>query len=97
MYNIGGNTEKTNIEIVKLIITALGKSESLITYVKDRPGHDLRYAIDNSKINSTLKWYPEYTFEYGIKETIDWYLNNKGWIENIVSGEYMAYYEKMYS
>jgi dTDP-glucose 4,6-dehydratase len=97
VYNIGGNNEKTNMEIVKLIIKTLGKSESLIKNVKDRPGHDRRYAIDNTKITTQLGWKPAYTFEQGIKETIEWYLNNKEWIENIVSGDYMKYYENMYS
>jgi dTDP-glucose 4,6-dehydratase len=97
VYNIGGNNEKANIKIVKLIITTLGKSESLIKYVKDRPGHDRRYAIDNTKITTQLDWKPIYTFEQGIKETIEWYLNNLEWIENIVSGDYVNYYEKMYN
>lgn len=96
VYNIGGNNEKANIAIVKLIISALHKSESLIKYVKDRPGHDLRYAIDNTKITTELGWEPKYTFEQGIKETIDWYLNNQDWIRNILSGDYSTYYEKMY-
>lgn len=72
------------------------KSEDLITYVKDRPGHDVRYAIDNTKITSQLGWEPSYTFEQGIKETIQWYLDNPQWIENIVSGDYVGYYEEMY-
>ena len=97
VYNIGGNNEKANIEIVKLIIGTLGKSESLIKYVKDRPGHDRRYAIDNTKITTELGWEPEYTFEQGIRETINWYLDNEKWIENIISGEYSNYYEDMYS
>jgi dTDP-glucose 4,6-dehydratase len=97
VYNIGGNNEKANIEIVKLIIETLGKSEKLIKYVKDRPGHDRRYAIDNIKITTQLGWEPVYTFEQGIKDTIEWYLNNTGWIKNIVSGDYTNYYEKMYS
>ena len=97
VYNIGGNNEKANIEIVKLIINTLGKSESLIKYVKDRPGHDRRYAIDNTKITNELGWEPSYTFEQGIKETIQWYLENPEWIDNIISGEYANYYEKMYS
>jgi len=97
VYNIGGNNEKANIEIVKLIIAALGKSEDLIKYVKDRPGHDRRYAIDNGKITTQLGWKPEYTFDRGIKETVDWYINNQKWIENIVTGSYTEYYEKMYS
>jgi dTDP-glucose 4,6-dehydratase len=97
VYNIGGNNEKANIEIVKLIIKTLGKSEDLIKYVKDRPGHDRRYAIDNTKITTQLGWTPAYTFEQGIKETIQWYLDNTEWIENIVSGDYVNYYEQMYS
>lgn len=97
VYNIGGNNEKANIEIVKLIIEALGKSEDLITYVKDRPGHDRRYAIDNTKITTQLGWKPSYTFEEGIKETIEWYIANLDWMENIVSGDYMNYYDEMYS
>ncbi|WP_096636349.1 dTDP-glucose 4,6-dehydratase [Clostridium cochlearium] len=97
VYNIGGNNEKANIDIVKLIIKTLGKSEELIKYVKDRPGHDRRYAIDNTKITKELGWKPQYTFEQGIKETIEWYLNNTQWIENIVSGSYIKYYKRMYS
>lgn len=96
VYNIGGNNEKANIEIVKLIISTLSKSEDLIKYVKDRPGHDRRYAIDNTKITSQLGWKPAYTFEEGMKETIQWYLNNAEWMENIASGDYAGYYEKMY-
>ena len=97
IYNIGGNNEKANIEIVKLIIKTLGKSEDLIEYVKDRPGHDRRYAIDNTKITTQLGWAPAYTFEQGIAETIDWYLNNEEWMEKITSGAYMSYYDNMYS
>ncbi len=97
VYNIGGNNEKANIEIVKLIISTLGKSEDLIKYVKDRPGHDRRYAIDNTKITTELGWEPIYTFEQGMKETIQWYLENTEWIENIISGDYANYYDKMYS
>lgn len=96
VYNIGGNNEKANIEIVKLIISSLGKSEDLIKYVKDRPGHDRRYAIDNTKITSQLGWAPVYNFEDGMKETIEWYLNNTDWIQNVISGDYKTYYEKMY-
>lgn len=96
VYNIGGNNEKANIEIVKLIIGALGKSEDLIKYVKDRPGHDRRYAIDNTKITTELGWEPAYTFEQGMKETVQWYLENTKWIENIISGDYVNYYNKMY-
>lgn len=96
VYNIGGNNEKANIEIVKLIIKTVGKSDDLITYVKDRPGHDRRYAIDNTKIITELGWKPAYTFEEGIAETIKWYLNNQEWMKRIVSGEYVGYYERMY-
>ncbi|MDN5290069.1 MAG: dTDP-glucose 4,6-dehydratase [Anaerophaga sp.] len=97
VYNIGGNNEKANIEIVKLIIGTLGKKEGLIKYVKDRPGHDRRYAIDNTKITTELGWKPAYTFEQGMKETIQWYLENTKWIENIISGDYANYYDKMYT
>ena len=96
VYNIGGNNEKANIEIVKLIIKAAGASEELITYVKDRPGHDRRYAIDNTKITTELGWAPEYTFEQGIAETVKWYLDNQEWTEHIISGDYANYYDKMY-
>ena len=96
VYNIGGNNERANIEIVKLILAVLGKSESLITYVKDRPGHDRRYAIDNTKITTELNWAPSYTFQQGMSETIEWYLQNQGWVERIVSGDYMDYYSRMY-
>ena len=96
VYNIGGNNEKENIQIVRLILDFLGKGEDLITYVADRPGHDKRYAIDKTKITKELGWKPSYTFEEGIKETINWYLNNMEWIENIVSGDYMRYYKEMY-
>ncbi len=97
VYNIGGNNEKANIEVVKTILKTLDKSESLINYVKDRPGHDQRYAIDASYISKTLGWKPEYNFETGIMQTINWYLDNKSWWEEIVSGEYKNYYDKMYS
>jgi len=96
VYNIGGNNEKANIEIVKLIIGSTGKSEDLIVHVKDRPGHDRRYAIDNTKITTQLGWAPAYTFETGMAKTIEWYLSHKQWMDKIVSGEYMSYYEKMY-
>jgi len=97
VYNIGGNNEKANIEIVKLIIKILKKSESLIIYLKDRLGHDRRYSIDNTKITTQLGWKPSYSFEQGMNETIDWYLDNINWVENIVSGKYVKYYKKMYS
>jgi dTDP-glucose 4,6-dehydratase len=96
VYNIGGNNEKANIDIVKLILRDLGKDESLITYVKDRPGHDRRYAIDSTKIQNELGWKPQYKFENGISETIRWYLDNRNWWERIKSGKYVEYYQKMY-
>ena len=96
VYNIGGHNEKTNLEVVKTILKELGKSEDLITYVKDRPGHDLRYAIDPTKISKELGWQPTTRFEEGIKKTIKWYLDNKEWWQEIISGEYKNYYEKMY-
>lgn len=88
VYNLGGHSEKTNLELVKLILKQMGKSEDLITFVSDRPGHDLRYAINSTKAETELGWNRTYTFEDGIKETIDWYLNNTEWIDNILSGEY---------
>ena len=97
IYNIGGNNEKPNIEIVKLILENLDKDESLIEYVNDRPGHDRRYAIDSSKIQKELGWKPKYTFETGINETIKWYLDNLDWMEKVKSGEYQDYYQKNYS
>ncbi|MDR0853884.1 MAG: dTDP-glucose 4,6-dehydratase [Clostridiales Family XIII bacterium] len=96
VYNIGGHNEMANIDIVKLIIGYLGKPESLITYVTDRKGHDMRYAIDPKKISDELGWSPETKFADGIKLTIDWYLHNKEWWENIISGEYRKYYAEMY-
>ncbi|MDD2592385.1 MAG: dTDP-glucose 4,6-dehydratase, partial [Erysipelotrichaceae bacterium] len=96
IYNIGGNNERTNIDIVKTILRLLDKPETLISFVTDRPGHDLRYAIDSSKIRSELGWIPKYDFDTGIKETIQWYLDNKGWWQNIISGEYKDYYKRMY-
>lgn len=96
VYNVGGHNEMRNIDIVKLIIHELGKSEDLITYVTDRKGHDLRYAIDPTKIHNELGWLPETKFQDGIKRTIKWYLENRTWWEEIISGEYQNYYEKMY-
>lgn len=96
VYNIGGHNEKTNLEVVKTIIKELGKSEDLIKYVTDRPGHDMRYAIDPTKIKNDLGWEPTTSFEIGIKKTIKWYLENKPWWENIINGEYQNYYRKMY-
>ena len=96
VYNIGGHNERTNLEVVKTILKALGKPESLIKFVTDRPGHDRRYAIDPTKIETELGWKPEYTFDTGIVKTIEWYLNNKDWWEHIISGEYTKYFENMY-
>lgn len=96
IYNIGGHNEKNNIQVVKVILKALNKPESLMKFVSDRKGHDLRYAIDPTKLENELGWKPTYTFEEGIPSVIDWYLENKEWWENIVSGEYQNYYKKMY-
>ena len=96
VYNVGGHNEMKNIDIVKLICKELGKPESLITHVADRKGHDMRYAIDPTKIHNELGWLPETKFADGIKKTIKWYLDNKEWWETIISGEYQNYYEKMY-
>lgn len=103
-YNIGGFNEWQNIDLVKLLCRQMdqklgrseGESEQLITYVKDRPGHDLRYAIDASKINKELGWSPSVTFEQGLEKTIDWYLSNEDWLKRVTSGEYQNYYEKQY-
>ena len=103
-YNIGGFNEWQNIDLVKLLCRQMdaklgrlkGESEKLITYVKDRPGHDLRYAIDATKINRELGWKPSVTFEQGLEKTIDWYLSNDEWLQNVTSGDYQAYYEKQY-
>ena len=96
VYNVGGHNEMRNIDIVKLILKELGKPESLITFVTDRKGHDLRYAIDPTKIHDELGWLPETKFADGIKKTIHWYLDNRSWWEEIISGEYRNYYERMY-
>ncbi len=96
VYNIGGDSEIQNIEIVKLILAELGKPESLIRFVTDRKAHDHRYAIDFSKITKDLGWKPKTDFIFGMKKTINWYLKNKAWLNNIVSGDYREYYRKMY-
>lgn len=96
VYNIGSSNEMPNIKIIKLILEHLKKSEDLIQFVKDRPGHDRRYAIDSSKIHNELGWSPTYTFESAITKTIDWYLENKGWWDRIISGEYQNYYKQQY-
>ena len=96
VYNIGGHNEMTNLEVVKTILKELNKPKSLIKYVTDRPGHDMRYAIDPTKIKNELGWEPTTLFDKGIKKTVKWYLDNKTWLENIISGEYQKSYEKMY-
>ena len=103
-YNIGGFNEWKNIDLVKILCQQMdeklerpaGTSEKLITYVKDRPGHDLRYAIDASKINKELGWSPTVTFEEGLSETIDWYLSNEDWLNSVTSGNYQNYYKSQY-
>ena len=97
VYNIGGHNERANIDVVKTILKQLGKGEDLIEYVGDRKGHDRRYAIDPTKIHNELGWLPETKFEDGIKATVQWYLDNHSWWENIISGEYQDYYVRMYS
>jgi len=96
VYNVGGNNERTNIDIVKTILKHLNKPESLMKFVKDRPGHDRRYAIDATKLRNELGWSPKYNFETGIEQTINWYLNNQEWWENIISGEYQEYVKSQY-
>lgn len=96
VYNIGGHNERNNINVVKTILKVLGKPESLITFVTDRPGHDMRYGIDPTKINTELGWLPTTRFDDGIQKTIQWYLNNRSWWENIIAGEYQGYYDRMY-
>ena len=98
VYNLGGNSERTNLEVVRGILSILGQPESLIQYVKDRPGHDRRYAIDNSKSRRELGWAPlTTTFEQGLEETVAWYKSNQAWLDLVTSGEYQHYYEKMYA
>ncbi|MDO4485172.1 MAG: dTDP-glucose 4,6-dehydratase [Bacillota bacterium] len=96
VYNIGGHNERTNLEVVKTILRQLNKPDSLITFVGDRKGHDLRYAIDPAKISGELGWLPDTSFDVGIKKTIDWYLENEAWWKNVMTGEYQEYYNKMY-
>lgn len=97
VYNVGGNNERTNLQIVKTILEHLNKPETLIQFVQDRPGHDKRYAIDATKIKTELGWEPKYTFDSGIKQTIHWYLEHKDWWQRIVSGAYQEYYQKQYA
>ena len=96
VYNIGGHNERTNLEVVKTVLKQLNKPETLIEYVTDRPGHDMRYAIDPTKMEDELGWKPKYNFDTGIKQTIEWYLNNKEWWEHIINGEYQKYFETQY-
>ncbi len=96
VYNIGGHNERTNLEVVKTVLKELGKGEDFISYVTDRPGHDMRYAIDPTKIHKELGWLPETTFDEGIKRTVKWYLENREWWEHIISGDYQNYYDTMY-
>ncbi len=96
IYNVGGHNERTNLEVVKTILAALGKPESLIRFVPDRKGHDLRYAIDPTKLETELNWKPKYDFDTGIKQTVQWYLDNEKWWQDIISGEYRDYFQKMY-
>ena len=96
VYNVGGHNERTNLEVVKTVLRELGKPESLITFVTDRPGHDRRYAIDPSKIHAELGWLPRTTFDDGIRQTVRWYLDNRKWWEHILAGEYQHYYQTMY-
>ena len=96
IYNIGGGSEVANIDLVKKLLKILNKPESLISFVEDRPGHDLRYAIDHSKITKELNWKPEIKLETGLKKTVNWYLENKEWLNNVKTKEYLTYYEKQY-
>jgi len=96
IYNIGGDSEVSNINLVKKLLKLLNKSESLITFVKDRPGHDLRYAMNHQKITQDLNWKPRTSFEEGLKITVDWYLENEKWLKNVINKEYLKYYEKQY-
>ena len=96
VYNIGGDCEISNIELVRKILKILNKPESLITFVKDRPGHDFRYSINHEKITRELNWKPKITLEEGLKSTIDWYLNNKNWLNNLINRKFKKFYDKQY-
>ena len=96
VYNFGGRCEKTNLDLTHTLLDLLGKPHTLIKYVKDRPGHDRRYAIDCAKAERELGWVPKWTFEKGIRDTIDWYKDNPGWIDGIMNKDYLKYYEKQY-
>lgn len=97
VYNVGGHNERTNLQVIRVILRELGKPESLITFVADRKGHDRRYAIDPSKIHSQLGWLPETAFDEGIRKTVRWYVEHQEWWEHIINGEYRDYYDRMYS
>jgi len=97
VYNIGGNSERTNLEVVRAILQRLDRPESLITFVKDRPGHDRRYAIDATRLREELGWQPSVDFETGLAKTIDWYVDNQPWLDRVVSGDYQKYYDEMYA
>jgi dTDP-glucose 4,6-dehydratase len=97
VYNIGGRAERTNLEVVRTILDILGKSESLLSFVPDRPGHDRRYAMDTTKIERELGWRPEARFEEGLEETVRWYLENQEWVSRVRSGEYQKYYDRLYA
>ena len=97
VYNVGGHNERTNLEVVKAVLAALGKPDSLIAYVRDRPGHDLRYAIDPAKLEGELGWQPTFRFEEGIGVTVKWYLEHREWWQHILAGDYQDYYERMYA
>lgn len=96
VYNIGGHNERTNLQVVQAVLAALGKPESLITFVTDRPGHDRRYAIDPTKIHRELGWQPETDFDTGLRRTVEWYLTHRDWWSHILSGEYQNYFQAMY-
>ena len=96
VYNIGGHNERTNLDVVKTVLKVLNKPEELIRFVADRPGHDMRYAIDPTKMEKQLGWKPKYDFDTGIVKTVEWYLNNEAWWKNIINGEYIRYFDKMY-
>jgi dTDP-glucose 4,6-dehydratase len=96
VYNFGGHQERRNIDLTRVLLELLGKPQSLIEYVKDRPGHDLRYAIDCSKAEHELAWRPQVDFRQGIRETIDWYLGHSEWVRRVRSGDYLKYYEEQY-
>ena len=96
IYNVGARQERPNLEVARLILKALGKDESLITHVEDRPGHDRRYAIDSSKLETQLGWRPRISFDEGLRETVEWYRANLAWVESVRSGSYRTYYDRMY-